>query len=253
MKRLFLLLAFAIIVLVIVAATFPATLALRLLPASSLPVQLEDVGGTIWSGRAERVLRNGADLGRLQWQLRPSVLLRGRLDADLAIQGQALDGSGRFVAGRGGNLRIEGAKVRLSAARLDRLLDVPALTLVGTVDLAIGELELRDRVPVALEGQAVWRDAGVNGAEQAVFGTLGAEFAALPGGGFGGTLSDQGDGPLEANGSFRTTLMGFEARATLRARDGHPQVQRALQHIGQMQPDGSVVYEVTGGLQGRGP
>lgn len=252
MKRLFWLLVLAIVVLAIVAATFPAKLAVRLLPSSRLPVQLEEVAGTVWSGRAERVLRNGADLGRLQWTVHPAGLLRGQIDADLALQGQALDGTGRVVAARDGSVRIAGAKVRFPAARMDRLLDVPALTLVGNVDLVIEDLELRGRVPVALTGQATWRDAGVSGGEQATFGTLQARFGALDGGGFGGTLGDQGDGPLALDGSFRTTLMGFEARATLRARDDDPQVQRALRHIGQMQPDGSVVYEVKGGLAGKG-
>lgn len=63
-------------------------------------------------------------------------------------------------------------------------------------------------------------------------------------------MSDQGDGPLAVDGKFSTTLLGFEARATLRAMVS--EVQSALQHIGQMQPDGSVVYELRGGLTGKG-
>ena len=65
-------------------------------------------------------------------------------------------------------------------------------------------------------------------------------------------MSDQGDGPLAVDGKFSTSLLGFEARATLRARDGNPQVQSALRHIGQMQPDGSLVYELRGGLMEKG-
>ncbi len=252
MKRLLWLLLLVIAIVAVVAVTFPASLALRLLPAAGMPVQLEEVAGTVWSGRAGRVLRNGADLGQLQWTLHPAALLRGHVDADLSLQGQSMEGAGHVIAGRGGDLRVEAATASFPAARMDRLLDVPALTLTGSVDLAIETLELRGRVPVALAGQAIWRNAGVTGTEQAAFGTLEATFGALPGGGFGGTLSDQGDGPLEVDGTFRTTLMGFEARATLRARDGNPQVQRALQHIGQMQPDGSVVYEVSGGLARKG-
>ena len=252
MRRWFLFLAIGTLLCAIVLVTFPARVALKLLPESALPVQMEGVGGTLWSGHANRVLRDGRALGQLQWRLRPLPLLRGRIDTDLILAGPELQGSGRIIAGGDGNLRVEGGKARFPAARLERLLDVPALTLAGSVEVSLAALELRNRVPVALQGEAVWNDAGVSGAEQAVFGTLRAEFAALPGGGFGGRVSDQGDGPLAVDGKFSTSLLGFEARATLRARDGNPQVQSALRHIGQMQPDGSVVYELRGGLMEKG-
>lgn len=97
--------------------TFPARVALKLLPESALPVQMEGVGGTLWSGRApNRVLREGRDLGQLQWRLRPLPLLRGRIDVDLTISGPELNGSGRFIAGGAGNLRVEGGKARFPAA-----------------------------------------------------------------------------------------------------------------------------------------
>lgn len=252
MKRLFWLLLIGALLLGIIAATLPARVALRLVPAGMLPVQLDEVSGSIWSGRAERVLRGDAELGRLEWKLHPWSLLRGQIDADLRLQGAELDGSGRIRVAGAGDLRVEGARLRLPASRLDRLLDIPTLSMTGRVELELDALELRGRVPVALKGKANWREAGVSGSEQAVFGTLLAEFGALPDGGFGGSVRDSGEGPLALEGQFRTVLMGYEGRATLRAREDNPQLQSALDRIGQRQPDGSVVYEVKGGLMGQG-
>ncbi len=253
MKRLLLFVVVLLLVAGVVVATLPARLAFKVVPEDALPVQLEGMAGTIWNGRVEHVMRNGTDLGQGAWHLRPQALLSGRLDADLLLNGQELNGAARVAADRSGRIRVDGARASFPAARLQRMLDIPDLVPSGTVEVTFDALELQGRVPLALQGKGQWRDAGVSGAEQAVFGTIGFEFGQLPGGGFGGRVHDEGDGPLALNGEFRTTITGYEGRATLNARDGNPQVQRALQRIGQMQDDGSVVYEVKGGLVRKEP
>lgn len=234
------------IVLVIVVATFPARLALSGVLAQESTIRLEGVAGTVWNGSAARVLHRDEDQGRLHWRLRAMPLLLGRIIANVQLEGPQLRGSAR-VSRRGELLRVGSARLEIPARHLESLLDIPALHPTGTLHLELHELELQGRVPMALEGRVIWRDAGMSGAAQADFGTLEASFGALPGGGFGGELRDQG-GPLSLEGRFRTTVLGYEAEAHLRARDDDPQVTRALRHIGQIQPDGSVLFRVKGGL-----
>lgn len=246
MKKLLLILVVLIIVAVIVAVTLPARLVTSAVLPESAPVQLDEVSGSIWKGRAGRVLYKGVDQGRLSWRVRAASLLQGQLDVALDLQGESLNGVARVVRERQ-RVRVSDARLTVPAARLEPLLDIPALHLTGNVQVDLDEVELMNRVPTALKGSATWRDAGVTGEDQAAFGTLVASFGALSTGGFGGTVEDQG-GPLELDGQFKTTLMGYEAEAILRARHDDPQVTRALRHIGEIQPDGSVLYQVKGGL-----
>lgn len=246
MRKLFWLVVLLGLLAAIVVASFPARLAVRLAMPDNSPVQLEDVSGSIWTGRAGRILYQGADQGALSWRVHPRALLQRQIDVTVGLEGSQLDGVARLVR-QGEQIHVSDARFTLPATRLEPLLDIPALHLTGQVRVELDELRLQNRVPMALKGNAVWNDAGVTGADAATFGTLVASFGPLPGGGFGGEVSDQG-GPLSLEGYFNTTLFGYEAEAILQARDGNAQVTRALRHIGQLQADGSVVYSLKGGL-----
>ncbi|MCX7556558.1 type II secretion system protein N [Xanthomonadaceae bacterium JHOS43] len=241
-----------LLALVVVVAIAVVRMPARLVSTWFLPrdaaVHLEDVSGTLWKGQAGRVLHDGIDQGRLDWRLGFWSLLIGRIDTSLTLAGPDVSAAARVVR-QGDSVRITGAHATLPANRLDPVLDIPALHLVGNVRINLDALEIRGHVPVLLHGSAEWRDAGVTGQDNASFGTLTARFGPMPGGGFGGTVADDG-GPLAVEGEFKTTLLGYEARATLRPREDNPQVTRALRHIGQIQADGSVLFHVTGGLIG---
>ena len=249
MKRFLLVLVALFIVMAMVAITLPARVVVPRLVGDKLPVQLEDISGSVWNGQAGRVLRNGKDLGRFEWQIQPMALLKGLFDAQLKLDGSELSTSAHVMARNAQEIEVQNLLATLPAGRLEGLLDVPALKLLGQVDVAIDHLTLVNRMPQRLQGKATWKNAGVSGAEQADFGTIVADFGSLASGGFGGTLSDQG-GPLMVEGEFKTTLMGYEASALLNARDGNPQVLRALQYMGQPLEDGSVMFQVRGGLLG---
>ena len=61
-------------------AWFPASLALRALPA---PIRCAAATGTLWQGRCSQLVVQEALIGTLAWQLRPSALLGGRLSAQM--------------------------------------------------------------------------------------------------------------------------------------------------------------------------
>lgn len=250
MKKFLLLVLVLAVIAVIVVAMLPARLVVNHAMPANAPVQLEEVSGTVWNGRAGRVLRNGNDVGVLGWRVHPRALLSGVLETDITLDGTSFRGKGRVSRARGGIIRMTDVDATFPASRLEPVLDIPALNLLGNVEVRLDSLQLQNNVPSALQGRAIWRDAAVSGEDQASFGNLVAQFGALPGGGFGGTVSDEG-GPLSLQGEFKTTLLGYEAHATLRPRDGNPQVARALRHIGQPQADGSVEFRVAGGLSGR--
>lgn len=249
MKKLLLFLLVLAVIAAIVVLLLPARLVVEHALPANAPVRLEEVSGTVWKGRAGRVIRNGNDLGALGWRVHPRALLAGAVDADLVLDGPVYTGKGRVSGTRDGLIRLTDVDASFPASHLEPVLDVPALNLLGRVDVKLDTLQMQNKVPTALQGRATWRDAAVGGADQASFGNIVATFGPQAGG-FGGIVTDEG-GPLDVKGEFKTTLMGYDAHATLRPRDGNPQVTRALRHIGQPQEDGSVEFRVSGGLRGR--
>jgi hypothetical protein len=133
----------------------------------------------------------------------------------------------------------------LAAHRLQPAFDIPALRLLGEVEMLLDEAEFAGMFPKRLVGKAWWRDAAVSGSAEALLGTLRADFRTDASGALIGAIEDEG-GPLVLEGQFRAALTGYEAEALLSARDGNPQVREALQYIGEPQPDGSSLLHIQG-------
>lgn len=249
MKVLRLLLILFLLGLLLVAgmvALMPARFAVAWLGDRLGPVKLEDVSGTIWKGRAGVLALRGEGLGALDWKVHPLALLSARLDLDLDLSGGDYVGS-TFASLGGGRLRLQQAQLSMDAQKLQPALDIPSLLLRGRVEFTLAEAELVGGFPRQLRGEAYWRDAAVAGEAEALLGTLRAEFQTAADGAIIGSVQDEG-GPLSLEGQFRAALTGYEADAVLMARDGNPQVIKALRYIGEVQPDGSSVLQVRGRL-----
>ena len=245
---LLLLLALALIA-VLVLAFLPAKTALGFLGGRLGPVQLGEVSGTVWKGQAEPASINGQPIGTLGWRLHPLGLLAARVDADLTLTGDTYNGNGTVSVQRDRTLRVRDLHLVMPANKLQPLVDIPALVFRGDVQVDVDSAELRGGFPTQVKGRATWKNASVAGSAEAQFGDIVTDFASAPGGGIAGTVSD-GGGPLQAQGSYTASLVGYDADISLRARDGNPQVLEALQYIGAPQPDGSARLVIRGRLLG---
>jgi len=247
LRNLFLLMLFVLLLAVALLALFPAKLALQWVAPNLGSIQLDDVSGTIWNGRAGRLAVHQTELGALQWTLHPASLLSRRADIDLSLDGSEYRGQAFVRLLDGGTLALKDARIEFPAERLNAALDVPGLMPQGKVEVRLDEAELVAGFPRRLKGEAVWRNAAVAGEAAAEFGDLMAEFSTMPGGKITGIAKDLG-GPLRVEGSFELGITGFDAEAILAARDGNPQVVKALGWIGEQQPDGSSLLKITGTL-----
>ena len=228
----------------VAAWTCPADLAYRFAADSLVPLKLHDLGGTIWQGHAGSVDMLGANLGAIDWILQAQPLLHGEVIALVSLNGN--DVSGRVVVERhDGQTSFRDARLRMPARIAAPVLAIPALELLGTIEIDVAHAHLRGFWLDEAAGTATWRDASVGGAAQAKLGALQATFAAAADGGIAGAVHDMG-GPLEVAGAFRASLGAYEAQARLAARGDNPQVTEALQFIGQPQADGSRNLEIRG-------
>jgi len=101
------------------------------------------------------------------------------------------------------------------------------------------QLERGGLVIESASGNARWSEAGVTGQAEARFADILGEFRAEPTGGIAGSAHDDGSGNLAVNATFRAGVSGFDAQASLSARNDDAQVRETLRHVGEPQADGS--------------
>jgi general secretion pathway protein N len=180
MKFLIRLFVFALVLLLIlglIAAFLPASVALGWMEGRMGGVKLENVSGSVWNGRAEQLTVRERPLGAASWSISPWALLSRRLDADVTVDGPELKAAGFVSIDKPGNLQLRSMQLSLDAQRMQPALDIPALQLRGKVDFDLREVVVVQYFPTRIEGSAVWRDAAVTGAADALLGEIRSEFA----------------------------------------------------------------------------
>lgn len=248
MRFLKVLLVLVLLLLVVAGVAFwtlPADFAWRHGAKYFGPVVLSGVRGTAWDGHADGVSLFGRDLGEMDWRVAKSAALRGRIVADVRVQGTDIDAAGlveRALVGdaRGSALSLRDVHFRFPASLLEPALDLRGgVTLDGAISGVISDATLRNGFVETATGNARWSEAGVSGQAEARFADLVGEFAAAPGGGIAGHAKDDGTGNLAVDATFKAAVTGFDVEAILRARNDDAQVRDTLQHVGEPQADGS--------------
>jgi general secretion pathway protein N len=240
-----LLLLFALAAVAI--ALFPASTAISWMGGRLGPLQLTEVGGTVWDGHAGQATAFGEPLGRLRWTASPISVLRAAPRVQMALEGDRYNGSAQAVLRGALSADLADAKFSFPAEKLRPALDVPGLVPTGTVEVDLPNAKIDGGYPRQLQGVAVWRNAAVAGEAAAALGDIKAEFSTTVDGAITGVISDLG-GPLKVEGSFRLALTGYEAEALLTPKGSNPALDKALNHIGERQPDGSAYLKITGSM-----
>lgn len=243
--KLLVLVLMMVVLLGAVAALFPARMALGWVDERLDQVEFKDVGGTVWKGHAGEVRVRGEAVGRLGWTIHPMSLLKARLDGTIGLEGNGYRMQGAFSAEDMQTLHFRDATGEFPAERLNPALDIPGLVPVGRVHVNLAEATLVAGFPRSLRGDVLWRNAAVAGEAAANFGDLRADFHTNAAGAVQGTVQDQG-GPLALDGTFKIDFRGYEAEALLSARDGNPDVIKALKWIGEPLEDGSSLLKIEG-------
>jgi general secretion pathway protein N len=216
-------------------------------------LQLQQVSGSLWDGRADQVLgADGGSLGRLQWQLSRRALL-GRQALRLSFDGPQLAFSGDLQRHEHGQIVAHGLRMRADAALLDRYLKSPLGQPRGELTLSLDHLRLQGGWPMEMQGQARWQHALMHTGEGDIaLGTL-LLTAHAHGGVIGATWRDDGHGPLQVRGQLQLSPLGWRLDSILRARHTDLLLQRWLARLGPISPDGSVHIQYRGGLAGSVP
>ena len=256
----------------------------RLAPAleSRLPLQLHQLEGPWWDGRARQVVWGRRSFEDLRWRLHAPELLRGRLafrlDLALPVDGMGgTNGSGAAPAPRlqvvaalapDGTLYLRDGRTRVGLALLDRLFNPAPLGLQGGLRLELQRLVWAtgsgggqtdapaDSGPskgrlVELEATVRLEGVGLGPPVDVQLGDFLATFStAREGEGLvEGKIEDQG-GPLQVQGLVRIRPDGsYRLTAELAARDPQQRaIVQALKLLGNPSPAGKVSVVRTGRL-----
>lgn len=217
-------------------------------PTGVFPLELYQLSGSAWRGRAGTAILHDVRLAPLTWSLQPLALLRGRIELALAAD---TDG-GRFetVVGRrlDGPLFARDVHAEFSLAELARVTGYPGVGLAGRLSVDLDRLRIDGKRLTAVTGTLSIADAGLGSPLEVTLGdfTMTLETA---GDGIKGTLKDQG-GPLQAEGLLMLQPDGrYTLTAVLIARD--PQdgaLRQALRFIGTPSPAGRISLKRSGRL-----
>jgi general secretion pathway protein N len=233
--------------LFILLITVPADRAVKLLEQNAVGLELQSVSGTLFYGKADRVVIRGLVMGPGTWSLRPLTLLLGRLEYRITLKDPTLRGEGIVGTGLGGHVYLHDLQMELKPDPLVNHFSPLPVQTSGDVRLLIESMDFVDGFPQELSGHVNWVDAQI------------VEPVALPLGHVEATLQSEsntllsrvsGSGETALSGDFSLTQEG-DYRLNLLLTPG-PSVSSdivdGLKTFGQARPGGAYLITDTGRL-----
>lgn len=232
---------------VVLAWNFPARWALPWIAPSLHGVQLHQVHGSLWHGRAGRVvLPDGSELGRASWQVSRRVVYAA-VPIQLHLDGPRLTFSASMRMLPHGRSRWEHVNLRADLAAWPDGWWLGPGQPVGEWRMTAEHALLQSGWPLQLELHARWHDAALRTSRGIVpLGEL-EWFASASNGVIDVRLHDVDDGPLQVAGQLLLSPLGWRLGAQLRARRADPVLQGWLATLGTADAAGVVRVQRHGG------
>jgi len=219
--------------LVFLIAQLPAAQLYRWLkPRTGTPLQLYQISGRLWDGRAAAAVFGKTRIDAPAWSWRPQAMLLGRIEYGLTgrLGGAPLTS----VIGRGlaTPFYADDARIALPLADAAGFLGLHDVGLTGQFTVEIRHIEIRERKIAAIDATLTVTDAAFGPPVNAALG--GAAMRLESSGDIvKGVLKDSG-GPLQADGVLIYQPSGdYQFSLSLSARDPNDtQLRQALRFLG---------------------
>jgi general secretion pathway protein N len=184
--------------LVFLVAMVPAGQLARRLPPG---IAIEGAGGTVWSGRARSLAVEGRSLGRVEWSCKPWRLLLLEWSCRLALHPAGGEVTGDLSGDFGTEILAHDVQGSVPISAFEGIATPRGWS--GTLELALGEVTLVDRRPVAATGTLHLRSLHPPGARSQPLGDfeLVVGEGSVGGESLSGRLRDLG-GPLHVRGAI---------------------------------------------------
>ena len=147
--------------LLILLITLPADRVAKLLEQNIVGLELQSVSGTLFSGKAERVVIHGLGMGPVTWSLRPLPFSPVRSDSEKVGTMLILMGTGIVGAGLNGRVYIHDLTAELQPDPLVNHFSPLQVQTSGAVTLLIETMDYVDGFIRELSGHVDWVDARI--------------------------------------------------------------------------------------------
>lgn len=209
-------------------------------PRTGTPLQLYQISGSPWHGRAAAAVIGGTRIDAPAWALRPQALLLGRIEYDLT--GSLGRAPLAAIIGRGPGTPFYADDVRLALPLNDalRFLNLHDVGLNGQFRIDIGHIEIRAGRIAAIDATLTVADAAFGAPVNVALGGAAMRLE-TSGEVIKGVLKDSG-GPLQADGVLIYQQSGdYQFSLSLSARDPNDvQLRQALRFLGTPNAAGKV-------------
>jgi len=172
-----------------------------------LPVTVNNISGTLWSGQANVIITNKLILNNANWSFLPTQLLLANIaiDVDADLNNRPL--TSRLAAGMSGNLAIKDLVTSLGAAELASVLVLPLGELSGEFQFDINDAHFQPGSVPRVDGTVNWSRAAVTIAETADLGNVSIVINESETSPLTASISNTG-GQLSLDGGFSTDETG---------------------------------------------
>jgi general secretion pathway protein N len=157
--------------LVFLVITLPAAPVIDLF-RDRLPVTINSISGSLWSGRASIIITNRLILNNAHWSFLPSRLLLAKIAIDVEADLNDNPLNTRLSVGMNGNLTVDGLTTTLDAAELASVVALPLGELSGDFQLQINKATFQPGTVPRIDGTLNWYQAAVTITETAELGNV---------------------------------------------------------------------------------
>lgn len=251
MRRMLPILGIALLALLAAGAALlmlaPAELAYRVAGHRLAPTTLEGVSGSVWNGRAGQWVAHGVALGPVEWRVERVAALAARPRGELRVTGRQVSGKARFERTVDG-WSLSAIDGSFPAPLLAPALDIPGLGLLGTIELDLASVVIRDGQIATAAGRIAWRGLGVRGIAALMLPGVEMQIESTGERSLAATIADLG-GPLAIDGRLRLADGAFSAEVDLVPRENEPRLEEILKFVGERRPDGGSHLRIEGTLK----
>jgi general secretion pathway protein N len=156
---------------VFLVATLPAASVIDLF-RDRLPVTINNISGSLWSGQASIIITNKLILNNAHWSFLPSRLLLAKVAIDVEADLNDNPLNTRLSVGLNGNLIVDGLTTTLGAAELASVVVLPLGELSGGFQLQINKATFQPGTVPRVDGTLDWYQAAVTVVETAELGNV---------------------------------------------------------------------------------
>jgi len=234
--------------LVFLIGTLPATqlyhIAKKQLPA----LQLDQISGSIWDGRAQQITVNQLKTGPIFWQFKPLSLFLGKIEVDFTNTDSQLSATGSAAINLSGKLLLSNLTGESSTKTITSLIPNMPVTPVGRIIFNLSEISFREQYLSSVTGSIDWQRAGLTEPLNIQIGKLNliltTDNEVIHGAisGKGATIGINAQLELQQNGQY-------QIKGKIQPKPNTPaDLSNALKMLGRPDPAGAITIDLSGNL-----